>query len=243
MAPLIVVLPVCNESSRIETTLRAVRDFVREREGFHFVFVDDGSVDGTAEIIRRSLNENPEPKMELVACPVNGGKGAAVKAGFYAACRGNDFAFTDGDLAYSLDHLEKIREALRTHDVVIGSRGLVTGWQRSSSLRRQVLGWGFNRLARMVAGLPYRDTQAGLKGFRAQAAERIFSRLRITDFGFDVELLYLAHKLGFRVKEIPARVEESHSYKIAKIKLLRDSLKMFMDLVRIRYNDTRGLYE
>src|SRR5205823_11116955 len=131
------------------------------------------------------------------------------------ACAGELVLFTDGDLAYSLDHLDQLVKALDRNDVAIGSRNLVQGATGHLSLRRRVLGWGFNRLARVIMDMPYSDTQAGLKGFRRDAAERIFAQSKVTDFTFDVELLYLAHRLGLSVGEVPARVSESHSAKIS----------------------------
>ena len=88
----------------------------------------------------------------------------------------------------------------------------------------------------MILDLPYHDTQAGLKGFRAPAARAIFARQRIASFGFDAELLCIAHALGFTIGEIPARVLEDHSYKLGKVKLLKDSLLMLGDLFRIQSN-------
>ncbi len=127
--------------------------------------------------------------------------------------------------------------------MVIGSRSLVHRTEKNTKLARQVLGWGFNRLARMILNLPYRDTQAGLKGFRRPVAQHLFSRQRIPDFSFDVELVFLARYFNYRITEVPAHVSEAHSYKISKVNLLRDPMKMFIDLVRIRVNSLRGLYK
>ena len=104
------------------------------------------------------------------------------------------------------------------------------------------MGWTFNRLARLALGLPHPDTQAGLKGFRRDVARTLFARQRVAGFGFDVEVLYLARRLGYRVGEIPARVSAG-SYAASQVDLVRDPLRMFRDLVSIRWRGAIGRYE
>ncbi|MBL0928242.1 MAG: glycosyltransferase [Phycisphaerales bacterium] len=235
-----VVLPVYNETRIIERTFTEVAAFARAHPFFRFLFVDDGSKDDTAAQLRRLMKSAPD-NVAFHACPVNGGKGAAIRAGF-ARCDGDFILFTDGDLAYSLDHLPRLAEALRAADVAIGSRSLIPHEDRNVRLPRKVLGWGFNRLARAIIGLPHKDTQAGLKGFRRDAARRIFERQRLADFSFDVELLFLAHRFGYRVAEIPAHVCEGHASLGSNVRLLRDPLRMFANLLRIRWAAARGVY-
>jgi glycosyltransferase involved in cell wall biosynthesis len=237
-----VVLPVYNEIRIIRRTVERVFEYVDRDPETSFYFVDDGSNDGTAEYLRSSLEPGNHPQVHLLHYEPNRGKGYAIQLGFQQSAA-DYLVFTDGDLAYSLDHLGLIREKLVDHEVVIGSRELKPYLPRNSSLRRQILGRAFNRLARILAGLPYRDTQAGLKGFQREAARRIFAQKRIMGFGFDVELLFLAHKYKYRVAEIYAQVDTEHSYKNSKLKLLRDSLNMFADLLRIRRHDWRGDYD
>ena len=126
--------------------------------------------------------------------------------------------------------------------MVIGSRSPCRTSQGASNLPRRLLGIGYNRLVRVLLGLQYADTQAGLKGFRREAAERLFPLLYSTGFSFDVELLFLARKLGLRIHEIPVQPAQAHSYKTGKVKLLRDSVSMLAELLRIRLRDWRGLY-
>ncbi len=240
-----VILPVYNESKLIHHTFDAVLDFARRFPGYAFLFVDDGSSDGTPGILRERIQRCGLSTIRLHAYPQNQGKGYAIHAGIGApeAGEGGVVCFTDGDLAYPLDHLPQLVEALQDADVVIGSRSLVHKDEKNTSVPRRILGWGFNRLARLILHLPYRDTQAGLKGFRLEAARRIFARQRLRGFAFDVEMVFLAKRLGFRISEIPARVSEEHSYKISKVRLVRDPISMFWALLAIRLNALRGLYE
>jgi len=236
------ILPIYNEEAAVERTLEELVFFAAGKPEWEFLLVDDGSSDRTPQIIRRRLAAPGAPEnVGLLALAANGGKGNAVRAGF-AEAKGDFLCFTDGDLPYSLDQVVRLAEALASADVVIGSRNLPESQNAGVVLRRQILGGSFNRLVRFSMGLPYRDTQAGLKGFRRAAALKLFEKMRIGGFSFDVELLYLAKKYGFRVGEIPVRVSSAHSYKTSKLKLIRDSVRMFAGLVQIRGNDVAGKY-
>jgi dolichyl-phosphate beta-glucosyltransferase len=238
-----VILPVYNEHRLIRQTVAAVKAFAAASPDYSFLFVDDGSSDDTVALIQEALrSDNADGRVSLLSYARNRGKGYAIRAGV-AMADAEMVCFTDGDLAYSLDHLPELALALRTHDVVIGSRGLVHRDDKNTSLPRRVLGWMFNKLARVILNLPHRDTQAGLKGFRADAARRIFARQRLLGFAFDVELVFLARRFGFSVGEIPARVSEEHSDKTSKVNMLRDPLRMFLALLEIRYSELRGRYE
>lgn len=237
-----VILPVYSESGLIDSTFRAVEAFAKEHPEYTFTFVDDGSPDRTAKMIRALIATSASAgQIALHAYTPNRGKGAAVKAGIDLA-QTPLVIFTDGDLAYSLDHLPKMVEALERHDVVIGSRGLVARSERNTTLLRRVMGWTFNKCARVILGLGYSDTQAGLKGFRTPAAKAIFARQRLGGFAFDVELVFLARRLGYSVGEIPAHVSEQHSYKVSKVHMLKDPIRMFGALLKVRLNAMLGRY-
>jgi glycosyltransferase involved in cell wall biosynthesis len=237
-----VILPVYNEAGLIASTFQAVLEFARQHPGYHFRFVDDGSVDQTSAILRRLIQENGAEEVSLVSYPKNGGKGHAVRVGVEGA-KDPLICFTDGDLAYSLDHLPLVVAALAMYDVVIGSRALINEGQRNIRFMRKLLGGGYNLLARLILNMKYRDTQAGLKGFRREAARQVFAKQRLTDFSFDVELVYIARRLKMHVAEIPAHVSEHHSYKVSKVQLFRDPLRMFGALFKIRYNGLVGRYD
>jgi glycosyltransferase involved in cell wall biosynthesis len=237
-----VILPVHNERARLARSLEQVTRFAAAHQEYHFTFVDDGSTDGTPELIRSSLAQVGLSNVELLAYGPRRGKGHAVRFGVERT-RAPLVCFTDGDLAYSLDHLPRLLAALGEHDAVIGSRNRRDPAERSIRCSRWLMGWIFNWLARLVVGLPYVDTQAGLKGFRREAAARLFARQRVPGFGFDVEILYVARRLGYRVGEIPARVAAAHSGEPSQVDLLRDPARMCRDLLAIRWNGYRGRYD
>ncbi len=238
-----VVLPFYNEAALIRSTFNEAEKFGLAHPEFAFLFVDDGSSDDTAAKLRLLISESdiPESRLGLISYAPNRGKGQAVKAGIEGATA-DLVLFTDGDLAYSMDHLPKLAAALETADVVIGSRALVHRSERNTTPMRKLMGWTFNKCARLILGLRHKDTQAGLKGFRLEAARAIFARQRLGGFAFDVELCYLAKRLGYTVAEIPAYVSEAHSYKVSKVNLFKDPIRMFAALVDVRVNALLGRY-
>jgi len=236
-----VILPVYNEADLIVHSFDAVTDFAEQAPNFQFLFVDDGSSDDTAQILRRLLESRQLSNIRLLLCAKNAGKGRAIRTGIEQA-DGDLVIFTDGDLAYPLDQLGLLVEALQKHDVVIGSRGLGSLQQGNRNLMRHISGWGFNKLVRLMFSFPYQDTQAGLKGFRVEAARKIFSKQQIFDYAFDVEIIYLARRMGFTIAEVPVCVSEWHSYSKSKVNLLRDPLLMLASLLRIYLNGLNGRY-
>ncbi|NDE85428.1 MAG: glycosyltransferase [Verrucomicrobia bacterium] len=215
-----VVLPLHNEAAQSEQICDALKKACRKFPGTFFMVVDDGSTDGTAAA---------------------GGKGRVVRLAF-ARAKHDFLIFMDGDLAYSFDHLKPMIAALKKADVVIGSRSMAPQPQGGLPARRAFLGWAFNRLACLVFGFDYPDTQAGLKGFTQAAARQIFSRQKLNDFAFDAELLYLAKKRNLKVVQIPAEVSGTHTYKTSQVKLLKDSLRCLMDFCLVRWWSWTGAY-
>ncbi len=236
-----VILPVYNESAILSGVIHSVADFVREHPDCVFLFVDDGSRDGTGALLEKELEKIGEPRLQCLRLQKNGGKGHAVREGMRAA-KGRYLIFTDGDLAYGFDHFPTMLEALSRCDVVMGSRRLLATPQKNIRMFRRLTGEIFNRLVRLILGFHFKDTQAGLKGFRSEAARAIFSRQRIFDFSFDVELIFIANRQGLTVAEIPARVSDRHSYKVSTIRMARDPLHMLVSLIKIRWNGLRGRY-
>jgi glycosyltransferase involved in cell wall biosynthesis len=236
---LLLVLPVFNEIGLVKEVSKEVEKAVRKSPKLRVRIVDDGSTDGTGIAFRRSLKKVKNTEVKILS--QNGGKGRAVREGF----RGADekyLIFVDGDLAYSMDHLNPLKESLITNGMVIGSRSMVPQAQGGLPARRAFLGWGFNRLVCFLLGIDYSDTQAGLKGFTREAAHKLFSRQKLNDFAFDAELLYLAKKLGIRVGEIPAHVSPRHTYKTSHVKLLCDSAGCLLDIFCIRWWSWTGAY-
>ncbi len=237
-----VILPVYNEQACIDATFKAVLDYARQHPTYQFLFVNDGSSDRTQQILEQHIAAAAMDQICLVSYPERGGKGYAVRQGVKVA-DGEYVCFMDGDLAYSLDHLDILFSKLEIYDVVIGSRSLVPGGNLVLQPARKLAGEVFNTLSKRILNLPFLDMQAGLKGFRKPVARELFARQDLTGFSFDVELIYLAKKFGFLIGEIPAKVSASHLKKNSKVNLLVDSLKMLKDLFRIRLNDVLGRYE
>jgi glycosyltransferase involved in cell wall biosynthesis len=242
MATVSVIMPLYNESACIGRTLAATLDFAKQHPSYQFIFVDDGSTDDTAAILSQQLAQLSSDRFWLVSYPINRGKGYAIKQGVELA-EGDYICFTDGDLAYSLDHLVQLTNLLQTCDMVIGCRNLVPESLEQPSWVRQLTGRVFNWISRSILHLPYRDMQAGLKGFRKLVAKDLFRRQQITGFAFDVELVYIAKQLGYRIAELPARLSPSHRHKLSKISLGRDSLRMAIDLLNIRFQSNIASYE
>ncbi|MBI4441903.1 MAG: glycosyltransferase family 2 protein [Acidobacteria bacterium] len=233
-----VVIPAYNEAGRIVSTLEQVLRFLHSRpQTYEVVIVDDGSTDDTVERVQNVRGK--AGNLRVLRHLSNQGKGAAVRTGMLAA-RGEYLLFTDADLSAPIGEMDRLLEPLRNgYDVVIGSRALRREWiQGRSSLRRNAAKV-FNYFLRRITGLDFQDTQCGFKALRRAAAQAIFPLQRISGFGFDVELLYLGRKLGFRLLEVPVHWAHSEG---TKVRLWRDGSAMFLDLVKIRWNDWQGRY-
>jgi dolichyl-phosphate beta-glucosyltransferase len=242
LTPIVVILPVYNEQACIQATCHQVQRFLYAHPHFTFIFVDDGSTDLTKSILGNCIRSAKHPQMQMLSYQPRAGKGYAIKTAVQAITQCEFICFIDGDLAYSLDHLEPMLVALQTTDIVIGSRSLGDQTSQGLSRGRKLAGKVFNWLSRRLLNLPHPDMQAGLKGFRQAAAQEIFERQQLQGFCFDVELIYVAKKLGYTISAIPAQISAHHQRKISKVNLVQDSLKMFRDLLQIRFNDGMGRY-
>jgi dolichyl-phosphate beta-glucosyltransferase len=234
-----IVIPAYNESRRIVTTLNEVLSFVASNGwDAELIIVNDGSRDDTTEIVRQYAQRNP--MMRLIENPGNRGKGYSVRNGMLNA-RGEILLFTDADLSAPIGEAPKLLEAIEAGaDVAMGSRWLRPELQKQrQSLHRQFLGRVFNLLLRIVLGLNFADTQCGFKAFSRRAAESVFKLQRIERWGFDPEIIYLAKKQGFKVVEVP--VQWSHDDKTT-IHPVRDGLRMFVEVLKVRWNSICGRY-
>lgn len=241
MQSLSIVIPAYNEEARLPDTLATVFAYL---EGKHFRFlevlvVDDGSRDGTAALVEKE--RSLFPALRLLSNPGNRGKGFAVRHGMSEA-RGEWVLFSDADLSTPIEEIDKLIEAVEREnaDGAIGSRAIdrkLVG--KRQSILREFSGRTFNLAMRLVTGLPYLDTQCGFKLFRREAAECVSSRQQIEGFGFDVEILYIARKHGYRIIEIPVRWFNAEGTKVS----LWNGIAAFADPLRVRRNDLRGLYK
>jgi len=198
------VIPAYNEAARLPRYLAAVRSYLdaRRRGAYEVIVVDDGSGDGLPEVLARAASDWPE--LAVMRHATNQGKGAAVRTGMLAA-RGERLLFADADGATPIGQETGLSEAIGAGaDVAIGSRLLAApGVTRRRTWSRGLAGRLFARFARWWLGIDARDTQCGFKMFRREAARELFGRSRESGYLFDLELLVLARRLGYRVDEVP----------------------------------------
>jgi len=233
-----IVIPSFNEELRLPASLEKIAAYVREkRPNTEVLVVDDGSMDKTAAVAE-SWKDRIRG-LRVLSNGQNRGKGFSVKHGAQEA-RGEIVLFTDADLSAPIEEGEKLFEALTSCDVAIGSRAVDRSLiEVHESPFREFAGIVFNRLVRITLRLPFVDTQCGFKAFRRQRCQEIFEQQTIERFGFDPELLYLARHRGLRIREVPVRWAHSPA---TKVSMLRDSLQMFLDVFRIRWNSVSGRY-
>ena len=235
-----IVIPAYNEEKRLPVTLERVNSYLA-RGGWEFsevLVVDDGSRDATAAIAEDFATR--KPSIRVLRNPGNRGKGYSVRHGMLEA-KGEWTLFSDADLSAPIEDLEKLWSAVRETgaQVAIGSRAL----DRSligvhQPVLRESAGKLFNLAARVITGLPFWDTQCGFKLFETRAAREIFRRQQLERFGFDVEVLFIARKLGHRIMEVPVRWNDVAGTKVGTL----SGLSAFLDPMRVRINQLKGKY-
>ena len=234
-----VVVPAYNEAGSIEPNLERIVEYLSAKfSPFEVIVVDDGSTDGTPQSVAQMARK--EPRITVVAFPTNRGKGFVVRQGMLKA-EGEHVLFTDADLSTPVEAIAKGLKGLEEGSpVVIASRRhaqsvivLHQAWAR------EAVGRVFNLVVRSLLSLPFQDTQCGFKCFSREAAREIFSLARMDGFAFDVEILVIARRLGYRVREIPVYWTDSLN---SKVRPVRHLSRIVGDLLKIYWNDRRGLY-
>ena len=235
-----IVIPAYNEESRIAPTVRDIVSYCRARgRAFELILVDDGSRDETTAVGRVLSRDFPE--VRLIRLAANHGKGYAVRTGVVNAI-GELVLFADADGATPIQEVERLESALESGaDVAVGSRALrAEGVRVHAKLYRHLIGRTFHLLVEWLADGGVKDTQCGFKLFRSAVAQDLFSRMRMNGFSFDVEVLVMARRRGYRVAEVPVNWTHQPG---SKVRLTLDSLQMAADLVRIRAHCLSGEYE
>lgn len=229
-AYLSVVIPTYNEEKRLPQSLGAVIEFLKKQSYTSEIIVaDDGSTDRTVPVAAELLQAVPH---KVLTTPQNKGKGHAVRRGVLEA-RGEYVLFTDADLSTPIEEVARFLPHLeKDQDVVIGSRAL-PGSQVMihQNALREAMGKVFNSIARFFAFKGIHDSQCGFKCFRREAARRLFGLQKLEGFSFDVEIVFLAQKLGFRLLELPVIWRNSAQ---SRVRVLWDPLVMLWDVLRIR---------
>ena len=228
------VIPAYNESSRIESCIRSTARWAAERPGgrrWEIILVNDGSTDDTVDLARRFAVAEGLP-LRIVEYGANRGKGAAIRAGVLESS-GDPVLVSDTDLSTPLTEWSKLAERLPTHPVAIGSRAIEQALVRKKQVfYRRWMGRTFNRIVRVFAIDGIGDTQCGFKLFRGDVARSLFREAKVDRFAYDVEILYLARRRGLPIAEVPVIWINSPESKVA---VVRDSLRMLWDVLRIRW--------
>ena len=235
-----IIIPAYNEEQRIIPTLQSIAAFLHsDRITAEVLVVDDGSRDGTARCVEEMVNSFPQ--LRLVRNPGNRGKGYSIRHGF-AESRGRRVLMSDADLSTPIEEIHKLLPFLvsKGYGGAIGSRAVdrstvevPQGWLR------RTMGKTFNRLVRMLTGLPFRDTQCGFKLLDREAFLPIFRVARVDRFSYDVEILMLARRRGIGIAEIPVIWRNSPQ---SKVNFARDSVQMLGDIVRMVIREKTGGY-
>lgn len=243
------VIPAYNEAARLPSTLSKVMTYFEGRDyAYEVIVVDDGSSDDTREIVKEAAKRHKH--LELVANP-HRGKGYAVRTGVLRA-HGSYILYSDADLSAPIEEVEKLLPFLTGRfDVAIGSREGVGSARYDEPYYRHIMGRVFNTFVRLIALPQFNDTQCGFKAFRRDVAHTLFRSLHLYGekagnvkgamvTGFDVEVLYLGLKWGYKIKEVPIKWYYS---KGANVNPIKDTYRMLKDIARVRVNDVRGLYK
>jgi dolichyl-phosphate beta-glucosyltransferase len=241
-----VVIPAYNEARNFsEGHLENAYNYLTQQSyPFEMILVDDGSTDDTLSRLHEFADERTEVR---VIANTHQGKARTVQTGMLSA-QGSHRLFTDFDQSTPISELEKLLPFRnKKYDVVIGSREVKGSKREDEPWYRHLMGKGFNLVVQIFAVRGIRDTQCGFKLFSGDAAEDLFGRLKVTDAAsktaftgaFDVELLFLATKLGYKIAEVPVYWKHVESVRVNPVK---DSLRMFVEVVKIRLTDLAGGY-
>jgi dolichyl-phosphate beta-glucosyltransferase len=237
-----VVIPAFNESQRLGKTLEQTVAYLKQQPYSSEIWVvNDGSTDATSDLVKTFIAKDVqnEVRVHLISLKRNGGKGAAVRTGVLAA-QGDVVLFMDADNSTPVSEYEHLVPFLHQGlEVVIGSRAL-REVEVKQPLYRQWMGKIFNVMVRKITVPNIQDTQCGFKAFQRETILKIFPYQTIQQFGFDVELLFIARKRKYRIQEVPVIYRNAMGSKVHPI---RDAARMFLNLFEIRFKDFFGKYQ
>ncbi len=241
-----IIVPAYNEAARLAASLRAIVAYLEaQRKASEVIVVDDGSTDDTAAVAEQNLRDAGTLATRVIRYEQNRGKGYAARTGLLAA-NANIALFSDADLSTPITETLKLVDPISNGecDLAFGSRALDRGLIGvHQPWRREQGGRVFNLIVRLATGLPFWDTQCGFKAFRMNVCRPLIEAAQIDRFGFDVELIYLAHLARLRLREIPVRWNHTAGGPLdASGNYSRDSLRMINEVRRIRRAAAAGEY-
>jgi dolichyl-phosphate beta-glucosyltransferase len=232
-----IVIPTYNEEERIVPTIGAIASHISDL-GFpwELIIADDGSKDQTVPLVEKLGLVN----LCLLKAPQNGGKGSAVRRGMLAA-RGNYILFTDADNSTPIEETTKLLQKLHKegYDLAVGSRAAAGAQEAKKSLKRRVLSGGLRWIVNNVFRIGVHDTQCGFKMYTQEAAQKLHTTQTLMGFSFDLEILYLAAKFGYRTAEVPVTWIDAPG---SKVDTAKEARRFLQDLMKIKLNDLRGRY-
>jgi len=239
MIDLSVIIPAYNEEKRLPRTLPHVINYLLSLPfSQEIIIVENGSTDQTAAVIRQLIADYPDMPIRLIQ--TQPGKGRAIREGMVAA-RGRYRYMADADFSTPIEELPRIWGHMNgSADVVIGSRQGQGARREGDPLYRHIMGRCFNTLIQALIVPGIRDSQCGFKLFSDRAAGEIFKHQRLDGMAFDVEVIYLARRLGYRVLEVGGEWHHDHD---SRVRPLADSFHMARDILKIRGHELIGSYE
>lgn len=227
-----IVIAAYNEEKRIVPSLSRVKEYLTGQDmDYEIIVVDDGSTDRTSKMVTDLTTDIPH--LRVISYEMNRGKGYALRKGVLAS-NGEIVLLTDADLSTPMEELSRLLPLIYNNecDIVIGSRALaLSEIIKKQPWWRQSMGKIFNKIVRILVLDDFSDTQCGFKIFSGDIARGLFKEARIDRFAYDVEILALAKKKGYRISEVPIKWINSPE---SKVNPVRDSLQMIFDLLRIR---------
>jgi dolichyl-phosphate beta-glucosyltransferase len=235
---LTIVIPAYNEAHRLPTTLPQVTAFAEAQDyPVEVIVVDNASTDRTSDVVREIAADRPF--VSLLYQPIQG-KGAAVRKGMLEG-RGEYLFMCDADLAMPIEEVSKfLPPTLSGYDVAIASREAPGAVRYDEPGYRHLMGRVFNFVVRTLAVPGIQDTQCGFKCFRREVAHDILAVQTLNGWAFDVEILHIAHRRGYRLVEVPVNWYYGEGSRISPI---RDSFNMLIEVLRVRRNGRNGLYD